>query len=70
MALFILEKRRGSTNLLEAMNQEMLQAWELRKRNTKQQGEKAGTKLLIPMMGMLAVVFVMILVPAFLSFRL
>lgn len=70
MALFILEKRRGSTNLLEAMNQEMLQAWELQKRNTKQQGEKAGTKLLIPMMGMLAVVFVMILVPAFLSFRL
>lgn len=70
MALFIMDKKRGSINLLEAMNQEMLQAWEEQKRKTKQQGEKAGTKLLIPMMGMLAVVFIMILVPAFLSFQL
>ena len=70
MALFILEKRRGSIDLLEAMNQEMLQAWEEQKRTTKQRGEKAGTMLLVPMMGMLAVVFLMILVPAFLSFRL
>lgn len=70
MALFVMDKKRGSINLLEAMNHEMLQAWEEQKRKTKQQGEKAGTKLLIPMMGMLAVVFIMILVPAFLSFQL
>lgn len=70
MALFVSEKRRGSINLPEAMNQEMLQAWEEQKRKTRQQGEKIGTKLLIPMMGMLAVVFIMILVPAFLSFQL
>lgn len=70
MALFISYKTRGSTNLLEAMNAEMLQAWEMQKRKTKQQGEKIGTKLLFPMMGMLAVVFIMILVPAFLSFQL
>lgn len=68
MALFISDKRRGSINLLEAMNQEMLQAWEEQKRKTRQRGEKTGTKLLIPMMGMLAVVFIMIIVPAFLSF--
>lgn len=70
MALFISYKTRGSTNLLEAMNAEMLQAWETQKRKTRQQGEKIGTKLLFPMMGMLAVVFIMILVPAFLSFQL
>jgi len=70
MALFISDKRRGSIPILEAMNQEMLLAWEERKRKTRQQGEKIGTKLLIPMMGMLSVVFVMVLVPAFLSFRL
>jgi hypothetical protein len=69
MALFIQEKKRGSTNLLETMNREMLQAWEERKRKTRQQGEKIGTKLLLPMMGMLSVVFVIILVPAFLSFQ-
>lgn len=69
-ALFVSDKRRGSINLLEAMEQEMFQAWEEQKRKTRQQGEKIGTKLLVPMMGMLAVVFIMILVPAFLSFQL
>ena len=69
MALFISDKKRGSVNLLEAMNQEMLQAWEEQKRSAKQQGEKIGTKLLMPMLGMLTVVFIMILVPAFLSFK-
>lgn len=70
MALFISDKKRGSIRLLDAMNQEMLEAWEDQKRSAKQQGEKLGTKLLIPMMGMLLVVFLMILVPAFLSFQL
>ncbi len=69
MALFISDKRRGSIPLLDAMNQEMMLAWEEQKRNTRQQGEKIGTKLLLPMMGMLGVVFIMILVPAFLSFQ-
>lgn len=69
MALFISDKKRGSRNLLEAMNEEMLQAWDEQKRKTRQQGEKTGTKLLLPMMGMLAVVFMMIMVPAFLSFQ-
>ena len=70
MTMFISHKRRGGTDLLESMNQEMLLAWEEKKRKLRQQGEKIGTKLLIPMMGMLAVVFVIILVPAFLSLQL
>lgn len=70
MALFISDKRRGSRNLLDVMNDEMLQAWEEKKRKVRQQGEQIGTKLLLPMMGMLSVVFVVILVPAFLSFGL
>lgn len=59
-------KRRGGTNLMEVMHQEMLEAWEERKRKARQQGEIISTKLLLPMMGMLTVVFIMILVPAFL----
>lgn len=70
MALFISDKRRGSIPLMDAMNQEMMLAWEEQKRKTRQQGEKIGTKLLIPMIGMLGVVFMMVLVPAFLSFQL
>lgn len=68
VALFVSHKKRGSIDLIDAMNREMLQAWEEQKRKTRQQGEKIGTKLLVPMMGMLAVVFIIILVPAFLSF--
>jgi hypothetical protein len=69
MALFLSDKRRGSVPLLDTMKQEMMIAWEERKRKIRQQGEKIGTKLLIPMMGMLGVVFVIVLVPAFLSFQ-
>ena len=69
MALFIADRKRGTVPLLETMNQEMLLAWEEQKRKTRQQGEKIGTKLLLPMMGMLLVVFLMVLVPAFLSFK-
>ena len=65
MALFISDKKRGTLPLLDAMNQEMLCAWEEQKRKTRQQGEKIGTKLLLPMMGMLSVVFLIVLIPAF-----
>ena len=61
MALFISDKRRGSIPLMEAMNQEMFSAMEEKRRKTRQQGEKIGTKLLIPMIGMLGVVFLIIL---------
>ena len=70
MSMFVSDLRRGSTNLLEVMNGEMLQAWDEQKRAARQRGERIGTKLLLPMMGMLGVVFMIILVPAFLSFQL
>lgn len=69
MALFISYKKRGNDHLLEDMNTEMIQAWEEQKRRTRQEGEKIAAKLLFPMMGMLTVVFLMILFPAFLSFQ-
>ena len=70
MAMFVSHKKRGGSELLEMMDQEMLLAWEEKKRKVRQQGEKIGTKLLIPMLGMLAIVFVMILFPAFSAFQL
>ena len=68
MAMFVSDRRRGSVNLLDGMNQEMLSAWEEQKRKSRQQGEKIGTKLLLPMMGMLGIVFVIVMMPALLSF--
>lgn len=69
MALFISDKKRGSVPLQESLEKEMLQAWEEKKRQTRQRGEKAEAKLLFPMIGMLSVVFMMILIPAFMSLR-
>jgi hypothetical protein len=45
-----------------------MEAFEERKEAAKRLGEEAATKLLIPMMIMLIIVFLMILVPAFWSF--
>ena len=48
---------------------EAIQAFENRKSLAKRKGEEAGAKLLMPMMGMLAVVFVMIMAPAFFTLQ-
>ncbi len=60
--------RKGSRGLTELLREEGKMAYEERKEYAKQQGEEAGTKLLLPMIIMLGIVLVIILVPAFLSF--
>ena len=57
---------RGLTNLLQREAQE---AFEERKNIAKKLGEEAGTKLKIPLFLMLAVVFVIVTVPAFLTIQ-
>ncbi len=61
--------QKGSGNMLDFLGQEVEQAFELRKNTAKKLGEEAGTKLLMPMVMMLAVVIIMIMVPAILSFH-
>lgn len=60
--------KKGSKGLVELLEQEASEAFEERRRKAREEGEKAGTRLLFPMMLMLGVVFVLILVPAFMSF--
>lgn len=60
--------KKGSKGLVELLEQEASEAFEERRRKAREEGEKAGTRLLLPMMLMLGVVFVLILVPAFMSF--
>lgn len=60
--------RKGSNGLLELLEMESIEALEERKQIAKRLGEEAGTKLLFPMIIMLVIVFVIILVPAFISF--
>lgn len=61
--------RKGTKGLSLILKQESDDAFEERKCLAKKLGEEAGTKLLFPMVLMLAVVLVMIIVPAFLSIQ-
>lgn len=62
--------RKGSKGISEILRMEAIQSFENRKNHAKRLGEEAGTKLLMPMLGMLAVVFIIVMVPAFLSMQL
>lgn len=67
-ALLVQNLRRGSGEILEIMEREAVDAFENRKRRAKVIGEQAGTRLLVPMVLMLVIVFVVLLVPAGMSF--
>jgi hypothetical protein len=62
--------KKGNKGISELLTKEAVDAFEERKETAKRLGEEAGTKLLVPMMIMLVIVFAVIMVPAFLSFRL
>lgn len=62
--------RKGSRGIADILRMEAIQSFENRKSQAKRKGEEAGTKLLMPMMGMLAVVLIMVMVPAFLTMQL
>ncbi len=61
--------RKGSKGLSDLLKREAQEAFEERKNQAKKQGEEAGTKLMIPMFMMLAIVFVIVIVPAFFSIK-
>lgn len=58
----------GGGDIKEQLNEQLTEAFLEQKRNARILGEKAGTRMLLPMFLMLAVVLVIILIPAFLSF--
>lgn len=62
--------RKGSKGISGLLRMEAIQSFENRKSAAKRLGEEAGTKLLMPMMGMLMVVLVIVMVPAFLTMQL
>ena len=57
--------KKGTDDLLKRMDMEVADALRERRELAKQLGEEAGTKLLLPMMLMLGVVFALILLAAF-----
>lgn len=67
MAMLEQNVRLGSKGLLQELKKEAAEAFEERKSIAKQMGEKAGSKLMLPMFLMLGIVMVVIMVPSFLS---
>ena len=61
--------RKGSKGLTELLGREAEEAFEDRINLAKKLGEEAGTRLMIPMFLMLAIVFATVIVPAFFSIR-
>ncbi len=61
--------KKGTRGFTEQLMKEAAIAFEERKDIAKRLGEEAGTKLLIPMMVMLIIVFLIIMYPAFMSFH-
>lgn len=60
--------KKGNKGFTDLLMKESIEAFEERKEIAKRLGEEAGTKLLMPMMVMLILVFLIIMIPAFRSF--
>ena len=59
--------RRGGAHLTAMLEAEEAEAFAGRRERAKREGEEAGTKLLGPMLGMLIIVIVIVVLPAFWS---
>ena len=60
--------RKGAEGILVILEKEAYESMTERKQAALRAGEKAGTKLLFPMILMLGLVMSIIMVPAFMSF--
>lgn len=67
--LLSVNMKKGSVNLREMLEKEAQEAFEEHQLQIRKLGEEAGTKLLIPMVMMLAVVMIVIMVPAFMTYQ-
>lgn len=67
--LLVQNMKKGAKDFTKLLALEAADAFENRKNLAKKQGEQAGTKLLVPMIMMLAIVMIIIMVPAMLSFK-
>lgn len=60
--------KQGNSQLIQLLAQEAYTAQEDRRNYARKIGEEAGTKLLLPMIMMLAVVMMLVLLPAYIGF--
>lgn len=63
-SMIVQNVRKGSQGMQRLLEQEEWEAYEQRKAHARQMGEEAGTKLLLPMGIMLAIVLAILVIPA------
>ena len=67
--LLVQNIKRGTKGILNLLELESQNAFQERLNTARQSGEKAGTKMLLPMFLMLVVVLIMITIPAFMEIQ-
>ncbi len=67
--LLVQNLRKGGGQLLPRLKEEAENAFIMRKNLAREAGERAGTRLIFPMLLMMGVVMVVIIVPAFIGFQ-
>lgn len=67
-ALLVRQLTKGSRGMNRMLEEEAEKAYEMRRQQAEILGEQASTKLLFPMILMLLIVFVILMVPAWLNF--
>ena len=67
--LLIQHLHKGGNGILESLREEAVKAGDEQKRAIQKKGEEMGTKLLFPMILMLAIVMILIMIPALFSFQ-
>lgn len=60
--------KKGTASIIPLLQKEAAEAFCDRKERAKQAGEEAGTKLLLPMGGILVLILAIVMVPAFMAF--
>lgn len=56
---------KGNSELVKMLEEQSGEIWNLKKQNVRRQGEKAASKLMIPMMMMFVGILIMVVVPIF-----
>lgn len=57
--------KKGNEDLAQMLQDQSKEVWAMKKQNVRRQGEKASSKLLMPMMMMLVGILVMVIIPIF-----
>ena len=69
VSIIVLNLKKGGSQVVPALREQADDCWELRKAAARQQGEKASSKLMLPMAVMLVGIIMIVVLPAVLAMQ-